>query len=263
MIIHDKDGDINYHAWFEMYKDYLPGKFQTMIEKNKSSLYFLFHVYRKVMRDLEPALQKLIYRQYPVFKKETRPLIVEEIQAITSTTGSSLLFNLYHLLDDQRNGVNVRKKYTEFEEWKQFYAMPKVPDVLDESTRPQYTWLSDEEWVKHVESENKAFLEFFNWCEKRKKEFMDVVQTILFKYYKELENLNGDEWIIYAVHIRDEYEYYLSNSESLEEFIDCGFPEEDIKLSHDEYFERYRQLSPEVRKHSSELRKRRISGENI
>jgi hypothetical protein len=83
------------------------------------------------------------------------------------------------------------------------------------------------------------------------------------KYFKELEELNADEWIMYAVAIVDEYDYYLSTCEHVELFIDCGFPEDDMKLTDEEFDTNYCNLSKEIKDKTDDLRNRRIAGEAI
>lgn len=260
---YDNDGDLNYHAYYNRVKNYVPADLQKAMEDTFDFCDFYYKVYRKVMRSLAPALHKLMKRQYPVFITEKRPLVTDFINVIATTTGYKLLLNLFHLVQGQKAGVNLRQKYPEFESWVEFYARPQKPDTMDETHRHEYTWISDKEWDELRESENQNMLEYFNWCEKRKFEFIDMVQTILFKYYKELDDLNADELIMFAVHIREEYEYYLTGCEHIELFIDCGFPEDDMKLTDEEFEINYSNLSSNAKEAATELRNRRIAGERI
>ncbi len=260
---YDKDGDLNYGAFYNRIINYLPEELQKSLADTFDFCQFYYKVYSKVMRNLSPELLKLMKQQYPVFKTEKRPLVVEQINVIANITGYKLLLNLFHLVEDQKTGVNLREKYPKFESWIDFYGRPHKPDTMDETHRHEYTWLSDKEWDELRESENRIMLEYFNWKEKRKFEFIDLVQTILFKYYKELEELNSDELIMYAVHLGDEYEYYLTTCEEMELFIDCGFPEEDIKLTDEEFEQNYRNLSTEIKDKTDVLRNRRIAGEIV
>jgi hypothetical protein len=260
---YDKDGDLNFHAFYNRVVNYVPSDMQKEMANTFDFCNFYYTVYSKVMRNLAPALHKLMKRQYPVFVTENRPLVTDYINVIATTTGYKLLLNLFHLIQGQKAGVNLRQKYPEFERWVEFYARPHKPDTIDETHRHEYTWLTDKEWDELRESENQILLEYFNWSEKRKFEFIDVVQTILFKYYEELHDLNADELIIYAVHIRDEYEYYLTNCEHIELFIDCGFPEDHMKLTDEEFQTNYSNLSSEAKNATTELRNRRIAGELI
>ena len=260
---YDKDDELNFEAWYHLNKSHFPAEFNVFIEESYDTFYFLFNVYRKVMQRMAPALRKLMATQYPVFKTEKRPMVLEFIDSIATTTGYSLLFRLYNLVQGQKKGINVREKYPKFESWIEFYARPQHPNTFDQNKRHQYIWFNDEEWEAYVETENNKMLEFFNWQEKRKFEFIDLVQTIILKYFKELEELNADEWIIYAVDMRKEYEYFMNSCENVELFIDCGFREEEIKHTDEEFLASYSNLSNEIKKKALELRERRISGEMI
>lgn len=262
-MIYDNEGDLNYDAWYSSSKDDLPEPLGKVFADNFDKLHFLCNVHQKVMKKLSPALHKLMLEQYPVFKAEKRPSVLKKIETISSTTGHLLLLHLYHLVQGQKVGVNIRETYPDFDKWVELYARPEYPKTIDETTRYQYTWMIDEEWEVYRDNENKAMLQFFNWKEKRKFEFVDLIQKLLFKYYKELEDLNADEWIIYAVFMGEEYESYLLGCEDLERFIDCGFPEELIDQTYEEFLERFLNLSREITDKRSELRSRRIAGEMI
>lgn len=259
----DKEGYLDFKAWYHLNKDHFSPELDEILEVGYDSFYFLFHVYRKVMDKMPPALRNLMAKQYPVFKTESRPLVREFIDIIATTTGYSLLFRLKNLVEDQKKGVSIREKYPRLEEWKNFYIRPQHPGTVDESKRHQYVWLNDKEWKVFVQTENKKLLELFNWKESRKFKFIDIVQNIVLEHFKELEDLNSDEWIIYALVMREEYEYYMTNCDKAEMFIDCGFPEEQIKLKDDEFMQVYSELSDEMKMKLIALRNRRIAGEEI
>jgi len=261
-MIYDNEGDLNYDAWYSSNKDDLPEPLGNLMADNFDKFHFLCNVHQKVMKNLAPALRKLMLKQYPVFRTEKRKLVVQKINSVLTTTGHLLLLNLYHLVQGQKAGENVRETYPDFDTWVG-YARTESPNLIDENKRSQYTWLSDEEWEVYRDNENKDILQFFTWQEKRKFEFIDLVQKLLFKYFKELEDLNADEWIIYAVYIREEYEAYLFGCEEIERFIDCGFPEELVNQTYEEFLERFMNLSCEITDKRSELRSRRIAGEII
>lgn len=260
---YNKDGDPDYEAWLRKNKQFIPARYINVLERGIELFQFMTSVYYKLMEELAPALHKLMLEQYPIFKTEKRPQVVEYIDGIVSTAGSPLIWQLRGLLKDQNAGDNVRDKYPQFEEWIECYARPRKPKTIDESTRPQYTWLSDAEWEEYRDSENKILLQFFNWEEKRIFDFIDVVQTLLFKYYKELDELNADELIMFAVFIRDEYEYFKMSCELVESIIDCGLPEEYVNKPYNEFMEGYMAMSKEKSDYVRNLRFRRIAGEII
>lgn len=259
----DEDDSFNFEVWYNLRRKYFPQKLHELIDTNYELLNFLFSVYQKITEKLSPAIKDLMRKHYPVFKTEKRPMVVSFLDDIASTTGYKLLLQLFQLIKDQKAGVNMRVKYPKFDQWVDFYGRPQKPKTVDEDLRSLYTWMSDDEWETYRNNENKAMLDYFNWQEKRKFEFIDLVQSLLFSYYPDLQELDPDEWIIYAVCIRDEYEQFLCCCEDAELFIDCGFPEEEIKLSDKEFMQNYENLSDEIKEHASELRRRRIAGELV
>ncbi len=262
-MIYDKDGDMNFNAWYSMNKKYFPPELREQMDENIDLLHFVASVYFKVMRELEPALHKLMREQYPVFENEKRKKVVEYIDDIAKTTGYALLFKQYYLIQDQKKGVNMREKYPKLDEWEEFYVKKHEPETISENERSDYPELTDEEWIKFRNKENAEIIKCFNWKEKRRFEFIDLVQTIIFKHFNELKELDHDEWTLYAVDIVDEYEYYLTLCEFVEGFIDHGFPEKDIDLPTKEYYKKQSQLSFEEHNRVSALRDRRINGEKI
>lgn len=259
------DKNIDWEKWYRQNKHMIPAEYRADFENNLGMLQFLFSVYFKVMHDLTPLLKTLMFRQYPVLKTEKRPRVVEYIDKFINSVGTKMLFKLNGLIQGQNEGVKVREKYPEFDRWVEFYGRPQSPKVIKDSDRnkPWRKKWTDSQWEEYKKTQNEQLLIFFNWNERRKSEFIDILQPILFENYRELEELNADELIIYAVIIYDEYDYYLSLCEHIELFIDSGFPEEEIALSDKEFMENYLKLDPEIRQKNIELRSRRIAGERI
>ena len=136
---YDHDGNLNFEAWYHLNKSHFPLEFNVFIEDSYEPFYFLFNVYRKVMVQVVPTLRQLMETQYPVFKTEKRPMVLEFINTIATTTGFSLLFRLYNLVQDQKKGVNVREKYPKFDSWGELYARPQHPGNVEETNRPIYS----------------------------------------------------------------------------------------------------------------------------
>ena len=83
---------------------------------------FYNSTYCPVMKELAPAVRKLMYKQYPLLETEFRPMVLEHINRIVSKAGHRLLLMLNILVQDQKEGVNLREKYPDFESWIDFYA---------------------------------------------------------------------------------------------------------------------------------------------
>jgi len=207
----ENTNNFDWKDWFEKNNHLIPKEHKASLENNLDVLQFLFDIYHKTMDKLTPALRELMYNQFPVIKAEKRPILVEYVDKFIKSVGAKLLLKLNALLEGQKNGVNVREKYPKFDQWVKFYGSPLKPKQLKDSDRnkPNHKNKSATEWEEHKTLENFKLLEFHNWKEKRKSEFISILQPILFENYKELEELNADELIIYAVDIYDEYNYFL------------------------------------------------------
>lgn len=224
--------------WFKNHSDFFPPEIRDKIEIILEMCSFYVHVFKKAMEALSPVVRELMYKQFPIIKKETRPLVLKSIGEIVDRTGMSLLFNLYGLIQDQKKGVDLREKYSDFDSWISLYVHPPMPVPIDVSFYDGMTGLSDEQIKKLVDEINTEDLEGYNYCESRRFEFFDLIQKVLFKYYEALQELEGDGWNVYAIHVGMEYEIFRNDCGHIENFIKYKFPEEDINLSYPEYMKK-------------------------
>jgi hypothetical protein len=204
---------------------------------------FYNNTYCPVMKELAPAVRKLMYKQYPLLETKFRPMVMDHINWMVSKAGHRLLLMLNILVQDQKEGVNLREKYPDFESWIDFYARPPEPPVpdyhsLDNNpllfnalTAEQIKEIADEEWESNIKH--------FNKVEELKKEYYDLIQPLVLKYYPALQDLDYDGWIIYAVEIREEYEDYKLRCEHVDSFIEYGMDEEDIHLTYKEFYKKF------------------------
>ncbi len=238
--------------------------FLEFIEHKSDVIDLLCKFHQDIKAEIKPAIRKLMYSQYPVLRTEERPLLVEDIEFIINyTANQDYLLKIYKLLEWHKKGEDLRTLYPKLDKWAKFYCRPAEPDTVS-FTRPEnYFWMTDEEWIEDAKKENEGLLQFYNWEQTRQAEYILLIQKIYFRYFPQLLDLNSDEWILFAVDIRDEYEMFKESCEHIEEFIDCGFPEEDFKLTGNDYFEKYSALPEEVRLKARDLRERRIAGERI
>ena len=202
-------------------------------------VHFYNEIYCPTTHELKPLVRRLMMKQYPIIDTEFRPKVLEEIDWTASRVGHELLMQLSMLMRDQRNGVNLREKYPNFERWIDFYARPPEAPVPDYAFFDKYPDLRDsltEEQKKEIAEETCADETIrYDTFEKLKKEFYDLIQPVIFKYYTALLDLDYDGWVVYALDIREIYEDYIFRCEHLYSFIDYEFPEEDIDLDYKEF----------------------------
>ncbi|MBI5539028.1 MAG: hypothetical protein HY951_03150 [Bacteroidia bacterium] len=237
----DDDSDDNLSAQEQWYNDYeilLHPEIREHVKDSDVLILMLYHRYQLLVKHLIPAIRQVMLEQYPLITTEKRPLVLEKIEEIIEMTAEEVIFEMFNLEIGQSIGVNVREKYPEIDKWIDFYCRPAKPHFIDDSLRERMPWLTDEQWEKIKEEDRQETLETFNWERKRIFDFINALQSVFIEYYPQLLDLNSDEWVIYAVNVRESHTDYLERCEYIECFIEAGFPQEDIKLPYKELREK-------------------------
>jgi len=233
-------------------------------KKNNNLFNLSTEIYSRTSRLIIPALQHLMYKQYPALRNETRPLVVRRLENMLCVACTELfLTKICKLLYTHNIGKNVRDIFPRLDEWAKVYACPPKLYFVDEHIPPPHWKLSNAQWQVAAKTQNAEMLEFFQWEQSRKSEFVNLLQDICFWHYPKLLDLNSDEWVVFAKIIAEEYNRFKSECEYVEGFIDYNFPEEYINLPFDKYIDKCMEISPKTSKKAWEKRNRRIAGEAI
>jgi len=230
----DDDDDFiesDFEKWFHDHETDLPRELVDDSERYTLDLSILYDTYSKTISPLIHAINLLLPKHYSLFDDEMRPPIVEKIEAIAPDIASLFLFELFKLVYDQKSGVNVREKYNPFDFYVKHYGRPAQPQFMREEYRGALPDLSDEEWAERVREVNIEIQEEFDEENTPRVEFFDALQSVVFSHYSELENLNPDEWIIYALILHNVYREYQDRCWLVESFIDYGLPLHYLELS--------------------------------
>jgi len=259
----EDNSDLNFDSWYKSNKDQLPPKLKKVMDGSYEFIRFVAEDYKRGMEIISTALHELIRQHYPVFKTETRPLVLGRIEMIVTNAAYSLVTQTYSIIKDQKEGLDFRQQFPNMEELKKRYGKPDEPELVTDEERELYFDDDDAEWEEYKKEENEDILQYFNWETKRKREFMCVSQMLLFKLFKECEELDPDPLILFAGVLVEEYLLYRGLSELLERVIDCGFPAEVVKMPYTEYRKLVDELPKDKREFVYNLRNRRIDGEII
>lgn len=239
----DDEGLTEMEEWYDEFSEFFvresrPQK-SVYVEVPQDIEFFYQSVYCPALAEIAPAIRKLIEKQYPSVKAESRPKLVDYINWIANSAGEFLLLSSHELVDDQREAVNLREKYSSFEVWAKMYGKPPEPPVVN------YNFADDNPFIKeHISEEiirevaEESFIEeteYFLRVENLRKEYFDIVQTVVLKYFKALEDLDYEGWIVYAANIREDYDRYTERCEHIDTVISYGFDEDDLDLD-DELF---------------------------
>jgi len=235
----DSDDDLCVEEqWYIDYEILLHPEIREHVRDSNVLVLKLYRRYQLLVKHLIIAIRQVMLEQYPLIAAEKRPLVLEKIEEIIQLTAEEVIFEMFNLEIGQSIGVNVREKYPELDEWVDFYCRPAKPKFIDDSFREKMPWLTNEQWEKIKEENIQETLDAFNWGTKRIFDFINATQSVFIEYYPQLLDLNSDEWVIYAVNVRESHTDYLERCEYIECFIEAGFPEGDIKLPHKELREK-------------------------
>jgi hypothetical protein len=210
----------------------------SFVEPDLEVELFYSNVYCKIMTELAPAVRKLIVYQYPVFETEFRPAVLEAIESVVERTGHRLMLELYNLIQDQKEGINLREKYPNFEKWEE---RKKESEYFSRTIFDTIEGLTEKQKSDLYELVKVTFKNSFNWKDQRRYEFMEMVQSIVFRHYKAVQELDADGWIVYFYFLMIEHTDYRLDFEHYVTFIEYEFDEADLEMPYDEYRKKLQQ----------------------
>jgi len=193
---------------------------RDITDKSHDKMQFFLTVYKSWYKELKEILSQLMLQQFREMAGNDHPLLEACMDDINGNAANNIILEMYRLTDDHDAGIDYAAKYENLESWRAFYGKPPQPDILSDDDRDDYAYLSEEEWQQLKTSENEKMLLYHNWAEKRKAAWYDVVQPLNFKNLPDLQNIEGDYWILYAVAMRDTYERWKSGAERIETVLD-------------------------------------------
>ena len=231
----EDDEDIDYfesgfNTWFNSVEFDLPEELTSNSKDHAIDLLIFYRVYCSIIGPLTLGVYQLMLKQYPLLQDEIRPRVVEHIRNNANDTASLFLIALFRLVYGQKSGVNVREKYINFDNYLKSYARPPQPMIMGDEYRYAAIDLTDEEWEQRKKEINIENQEEFDEENIPRVEFIDRLQSIVMSRYSELENLNPDEWIIYALILHNEYRKYQDRCWLIDSFIAYDLPESDLNL---------------------------------
>jgi hypothetical protein len=244
--------------FFHMHRDKFPEDFSASID-------FVFELKEmfettepQFLQTIHPPLKELMLLQYPDFKSITDPVQKNHIRDINKLFSFFIIWHLCWFLHSRKKGQDLKIKYPQLEEWRKFYCHPATPEPISDSLRNHFLFPADKEWLQHKEEEKKNMLEFYNWEESRRQAFYDIVQPLLFETIPALHNLEGDEWVLYAMYLRDQYEEWKTFCEHLETVIDYELPPDSFYWEKPDFQKALHEKGREYLNRSIEKRNRRI-----
>ena len=208
---------------------------------------FYHSVYVPFKKELKKPLREMVYRHYPHIATECRPEVLAKIENRIDWVGHEFILFLRNMVETWKTGKDLRETFPELDKWAVKYASYRQPSYMDPSFWDQFDWLNEEQKQIFIEEDRKEADEVFAFKEKPRFEFFDLLQGLTFKYYKELQELDADGWIMFEVFLFDEYTNYQLDFEHYEGFIEYGFGVEDLDLPYTEYSAKFSEKYKERR----------------
>jgi hypothetical protein len=226
------------------------------------TLHFFLVVYRKWHAEVERAIKKIMFAQFPEFKAQKHPTMKENIDFINGNAADKIVHTMYNLIKEQASGTVPAEKYEKMERWREYYGKPRKAHVVTDKDRNKWLYPegADAAWEQHKKEENEIMRIFHEWEEARLQQWYDVVQPLNFKYLPELNEIEGDYWILYAINMLDTYDEWKSFAERLELILDYGMDPSLFDDENEQFYEAMRNTPQEKQDASEDKRDIKIFG---
>lgn len=196
---------------------------------------FYYSVYVPFKKDLKEPLRKMVNRHYPHIATESRPEVLAKIESHIDWVGHEFILFLHNMIQFCKTGKDLRDIFPKLDEWATSYPSYRKPRYIDASFLDKFDWLTDQEKQAMIEEDRIEADQAFEFKEKPRFEFFDLLQKLTFKYYKEVQDLDTDGWTMFEVFLFDEYTNYELDFEHYDGFIEYGFGVQDLDLPFKEY----------------------------
>ena len=225
-----------FERWYDDNFGYFKRDAEEFFEPDLVVELFYTGVYLPIMGELPNVVRKLLVKHYPIIATEDRPAILEAIERKIKITGHSFLLRLFDLMQDKKEGVNLREKYPDFEKMEKRY---KEKEIINRSIFDSIAGLTEIQKEALYELAKKEFTESYDYKEQRRYEFIEMFQPLVFKYYPAIEEMDADSWVVYYDFLSTEHFEYRLRFEYFAEFIDYEFPEEDLYIPYAEFQKKF------------------------
>lgn len=231
-------GFSEFDKWYEDNFGYFKRGADRYVEPTLDVELFYTGVYLPVMRELPALVRKLVVKHYPVIGTEQRGTVLEAMNQKISMTGHSFLLRLYDLMQDKKEGVDLRLKYAEFGQWER---RKNETETISRTIFDQVPGLTPLQKELLYELVKKEFPESYNYKDQLRYEFIEMFQPLIFKYCPAVQELDADGWVVYFHLMTIEHFDYRLRFEYFAEFIEYDFPEEDLYIPYGEFQKKFKE----------------------
>ncbi len=177
---------------FSQLSDEAPQDIRENINRNLQQAYRVLYVIFPACDDLIAAFEELTYTKYPEFKNSRVPNLRKLVSQVSDDLADTIVRNVNSLLIDLENdNTPYIESEEQFQNLVSFFATP-----LDES--------------KDLPPEEMAKTKSSHTINNEKKEFLNVIQKVLFRYFEEqLNNLDAKGWQLIGISLGHVFLVYM------------------------------------------------------
>ncbi|MEI6122389.1 MAG: hypothetical protein WCQ95_02055 [Bacteroidota bacterium] len=238
-----KINEVDIGIFLEDNQQLLPESIQKMVHNYHTTLQIIIGIADDAYGQLSDKLDDLFFKQYPSILVNSNNQLPIEVLMVAEDAAWFMPIRTYKLIMDQKAGLDVCKLYPQFNKWATELNSAQKP--IDEKGK------------------SKSALLQIKYDAKRKKEFMQLVEKMLLYQFPAIANFNTNEQIVYKALLNQQYAQYKADAERMQLLYDCGFSNDDIKLSKTAILKKMKQLSPQKQAEIKALEARRRQGEKI
>ncbi len=247
--------------FYKLNRDKFPEDFNGLLNSYFELRKAFYETLPAFEKTIHQALLPLMFKQFPDFINITSEELKSHLKTINELFAFDIFWKIFKLIEFDKQKIGWEKKYPGMQGWKEFYCKPQEADKAKRSHYYHTTFASDEEWRLFEEEENKKLLAYHLWEQNRQQQFYDIVQPLIFQTFPDVQNIEGDAWVVYAVAVRDNYEDWKSFSERIESIIDYQLPPGSFMWDYKEYLKVLGEKMKLDNNKAIERRKRRVEQE--
>ena len=186
---------------FNECKDNLPQEVLEVMELTFDLMRCYFTLELPLRGELAPIIEKLMYEHYPAIRVFTKKWQKDWIREVAEENANRLGFYITKMITRIENGESL-PVYEDFESMIHRYVKPKQPHI---GTLADYdeTLLSEEQKVmlqETLDESNQIEIEECGELNRLKKEYINIVQPIIFNYFGQMtDEMSLEMWNHYGV----------------------------------------------------------------
>jgi hypothetical protein len=251
--------------WIFDLRDFLPDEIKKVLDDYTAIVRKLYIAHLNAGDTVYSILNKITAKQYPEIEKPDFEDLVFRGTQYEFFFMDRFPLVIQKMINDRGAGKNIRQIYPYFIAMTAETAVVDKPALLTAEDHKKYPKLSAAQWQKKMSKHNAEVMLYFNYAQKRKKEFMDYVKKSLLKYFPGIKKFGDDDILVYTDLLNDMYLIYKNACDIEVRIIDYGLQNESYRVGKFEVdlAQKIKQLPKEKQAEGLARQKLRLMGQKV